>query len=172
MRLLGRQGFRAKAIVLAGMAFVALTAVPASASTNTVTVGTANLPQFPCTNNPCSGGSLNGTIEGKGGGYKFNGGTVHSDYIYTEKCNLGDVVPTTGTAEGTFTVTGSKDTIAAHFFWQRSGLTANVTLDSISIDGGPATGVAAGTGVFEPAGKGRCGKPAKIIAEVEIVISV
>ncbi|MEA2645965.1 MAG: hypothetical protein QOE92_1048 [Chloroflexota bacterium] len=172
MRFLGRKGFRVKAALLVGLGFAALTTMPAAAATNTVTVGTASLPQFPCANNPCSGGTFTGTVEGKGGGYKFNGGTLSSTFSYTERCNAGDVVPQSGTANGHFNITGAKTRASADFSWVRNGVTANITLTNVSINGGPATGSGSATGIFEPVGKGNCvKKPAAITAAVELIAS-
>lgn len=171
MRFLGRHGFRIKAALLASMAFVAMSSMPASAVTASVAAGTAHLPEFPCSSNPCGGGTFSGNIVGKGGGGIGFGtnGTITSTYDYTEQCSAGDVIPQSGTATGHFSIQSSKTNVEADFTWVRTGVTANITLTNLSINGGPATGSGSSTGIFEPAGKGRCGKPAPIIAVVELI---
>jgi hypothetical protein len=172
MRLLGRHGFKIKAALLASMAFVAMSSMPASAVTATVAAGVANLPEFPCSSNPCSGGTFSGNLAGKGsGGIGFGAnGTITSTYTYTEQCNVGDVVPQSGTANGHFSIQSSKTNVEADFSWVRTGLVANITLTNVVINGDTSSpGSGSSTGVFEPAGKGRCGKPTPIIAVVELV---
>lgn len=165
--------FRASALVAtAGMAIIAGGA-PASAATEVVVVsGTAHLPQFPCRSNPCSGGTFTGNVPAANGPYKLKKGIMTANYSYTEQCS-GAGVPLSGTANGTFTIQGKPDVASGSFSWVRTGLTANIQLSGISVNG---SGSHSGTAValFEPVGNGLCppGTSNVTNAQVQIVATI
>lgn len=159
-----QRGWRAGAAALLAMVIGISACRPVSAVTTTTgggeLSGTVTLWQFPCTN--CINGQFSGTVElGLAGVASTTVGGVQVPYVaywaaqsqnasaifnFDDTCTVGqptDIPPLTGTASGTFTVTGGQVTVAGQTLqgatlagdldWTRVGLSARLTLSLLSI---------------------------------------
>jgi hypothetical protein len=138
--------------------------IPASANTGegaVVVAGTANLPTFPCSANPCATSGHFGSLAAAGATTSPLGAvtSVNAGFQYTELC-LPPPSPTavgpTGTAAGQINASGTGGTGSEFFWWQRVGLTAILLLDNSPYNTGAVTGNAHANGiaaaVFAPEG--------------------
>lgn len=139
-RFLGGRRALALVAVVGSVAF-AQQAVPVSASLTSVIVfdGTATLPTFPCGPN-CTGGTFAGHASGVAvstnamGDATFVQAPMASNFSYNESCPVAQpVAPPSGTANGSFTITGATATLTGNFSWTRVGLTAVIVTSSGTI---------------------------------------